>query len=63
MADDAPAKRPGGRRPLDPAGPAASLSLKIPTKEYDRLCVEALKQRVTLSSLVREVLAAKLRQL
>ena len=42
-----------GRRPLDPHDPAVSMTVRVPSKEYDALGQLAAQQRVSLSTLAR----------
>jgi len=61
MADE-PAKKSVGRPRLDPADATINLNFRIPTKQYDALCGEASKQRVSLAALMRSVVSAKLKR-
>jgi len=51
-------RRKPGRPPLDPAGSCA-LSFRISTKEFDRLCAEATRERLTLAEVVRRALRSR----
>jgi hypothetical protein len=50
-----PPKRPG-RPPLDTAGSSVAVTLRIPSKDYDRVFIEAHRGRVTVSELLRRKL-------
>jgi len=42
-----------GRPPLDEDDPSTKASLRLPTKEYDRVCVQARRDRESVSDLIR----------
>lgn len=48
-------RRKRGRPPIDATDPTStSLSIRLPTKQYDLACARALERRQTLAEYVRE---------
>jgi len=50
--------RPPGRPPLDLDDPSVKLTLTLPSKQLDDLCVQAKKERRTLAEHMRALLKA-----
>jgi hypothetical protein len=59
MSDHERDRRRGGRPPLDPTDRSVSLTLRVPSKQYDRLCADAQRERCTVPELVRRSLDAR----
>lgn len=53
-------KRPPGRPPLDLDDPSVKLTLTLPSKQLDDLCVQAKQARRTIHEYLRELLKAGL---
>ena len=50
--------RPPGRPPLDASDPSVKLTLTLPSKQLDALCVEAKQHRQTLAAYMRDLIKA-----
>jgi hypothetical protein len=50
--------RPRGRPPLDQEDPSVKLTLTIPSKQLDGLCVKAKEQRQTIHDYLRALIKA-----
>jgi hypothetical protein len=51
-------KRPPGRPPLDLDDPSVKLTLTLPSKQLDNLCVQAKRERLTLAEYMRVLVKA-----
>jgi hypothetical protein len=51
--------RKPGRPPVDPTDRSVSLTLRLPSKAYDALCVRALKAHRSVAAEVRRVLVER----
>lgn len=49
-------RRPGGRRPLDPDDPSVTVTVAMPSKQYDVLYALAQKQAQTVPAVIRQAL-------
>lgn len=49
-------KRPPGRPPLDVDDPSVKLTLTLPSKQLDDLCVQAKEHRQTVAAYLRELI-------
>jgi len=49
-------KKPRGRPPLDAADPSVSLTIRLPSKEFDALARRALALRQSLPAIIRQQL-------
>jgi hypothetical protein len=45
-----------GRRPLDPRDPSVSLTVRLPSRQFDALCRRALQAQTSVPAEVRRVL-------
>jgi hypothetical protein len=52
--------RPPGRPPIDVDDPSVKLTLTLPSKQLDDLCVQAKQQRRTLAEYMRDLVTAGL---
>lgn len=48
--------RPPGRPPLDASDPSVKLTLTLPSKQLDDLCVQAKAHRRTLADYMRDLI-------
>lgn len=48
--------RPPGRPPLDVNDPSVRLTLTLPSKQLDQLCVQAKQQRQTIHEYLRALI-------
>lgn len=49
------ANRPG-RPPLDPTDPSVVVSLRLPSRAFDQVCVRAAAARLTVPEIIRRAL-------
>jgi hypothetical protein len=47
-----------GRPPLDRDDPSVSISVRVPSKQYDALCARAGQKGLTLPEMIRRALLA-----
>jgi hypothetical protein len=45
-----------GRPALDETDPSVNISIRVPSKQYDKMFAEASRQRTTIPALIRRVL-------
>jgi hypothetical protein len=49
-------KKRNGRPPLDPSSPTVSISVRLPSKQFDRLCIRAIRAKRSVGEQMRREL-------